>query len=116
MLVVKEAIMSATTVPVTVTPEADRFLDECGLRPAYDQLLEYAQQIVPRLRSIEVTFHPYCGDSCEEFVAFHAFSDAPPAAAHEAADDWMKWAIKHFPYEVNRHFILFALGGAAHAR
>jgi hypothetical protein len=99
-----------------VAPEVDQYLSASGLRDAYEQLFEHALQTVPQLRSIEVTFHPYCGDSCEEFVAFHAFSGAPPDVRHEAADAWMMWAITRFPYEVNCHFILFVVSEAADAR
>src|SRR5262249_23523503 len=114
-LTTKETVMPATTIPVTATPEGDQFVGEAGFRDAYEQLLEHRRKTAPHLRSISVTFHPYCDDSCEEFVTFHAFSGAPSAERHAAAREWMTWAMAQLPYEVRRHFVLFAVSGETHA-
>src|SRR5262245_14336451 len=97
-----------TTIPVTIAPDADAFLDENGLRPEFDRLVENTLQNVPDVRTLEATVSPYYDESCEEFIKLNATIAASYDAAHEAEDEWMKWTMVHVPFAVRRRFVLFA--------
>jgi hypothetical protein len=107
--------MLTTTVPVMVDHAAAAFLNESGLRPDFDRLLDYTLQAVPRLRALHVTFSPYYEDGSEETVRFNATVAVTADEALAAEDEWMKWTMAHFPFDVTRRFILFANPGAADA-
>jgi hypothetical protein len=103
-----EVDMLTTSVPVTVAPAAATFVDEAGLHAEFDRLLDHILQSVSGLRAIDVTFSPYCDEASEEMVRFNATVAVQSGEALEAEDEWMRWAMVNFPFEVTRRFILFA--------
>jgi hypothetical protein len=108
--------MPTTTIPVTVAPEAEAFLDERGVRPVFERLIEHACRTIPDLQAVEATFHPDVDGSCDDFIALHARSGIPEHDRGAVADAWMDWLYGAVAADVARHFILFVVGGEADAR
>jgi hypothetical protein len=99
-----------------VAPEAEAFLDERGLRPVYERLIEHARRAVPDLQAVEATFHPDVDGSCDDFIALHARSGIPERDRGAVADAWMDWLYDTVAADVAQRFILFVVGGEADAR
>ena len=96
---------TAMTVPVTIAPEAQAFVDRLGQRHEFELMIDRAKHLVPDLASIEV-------------VLDEATDDMPPGVilwTHRddiASDDdptqrsWIEWMADTFPPEVCQNFVL----------
>ena len=51
--------MATEAVPITITPEAEAFIDEVGQRREFEAMLEHIRQTFPGLRSFEVELHDF---------------------------------------------------------
>lgn len=95
--------MSATTIPVTITPEAAARVAELGLRHELEQMLEYLSREVPGVLSVEVQLAPPYDTGDEPTILLEVLLDRPLAdlgAQRQIRD----WKIRTFPPQVRRHF------------
>jgi hypothetical protein len=105
--------MHATTVPVTVRPEADELINELGLRGAINQMIEHTRQVVADLHSIEVTRELLLAERPEERrVVIEAVRTGPTPPEDPTDKEWQEWLLQSFPRDVSGRviFLLFDRG------
>ena len=100
--------MSAvTTIPVTVSPEAEARVVELGMRSDLEHMLDHAREVIPGLRRLHVTLwvpEDFIDDPRINIHAFHAGSDEMESSIHYA---WRDWTITTLSPDVWRHFMFF---------
>jgi hypothetical protein len=105
----------STTVPVTMTPEAEARVAELGMRAELEQMLEHTRQTVPGLWRIEVTRTEPYDTGNEPGLMIEAYSDRPYVREDKIWWNWSTWFIATFPPQVCEHFVLTILHGTSHA-
>ena len=107
-------MITTTTIPVTVTPEAAERVAELGMQAELERMLEHSRQTVPGLRAIEVQLAlPYdTGD--ETSVIIQATRAGPFRPEDPTQRKWDDWQMNSFSPDVYRHFILMTLHEKAH--
>jgi hypothetical protein len=111
----EKPIMTTTTVPVTVLPEAATRVTELGMQAELERMLEHTRHTVPGLRAIEVQLAlPY--DTGEETtIIIEATRDHPHLTNDPTDMDWAAWKRESFPPKVWEHFLLMSVYGSTHA-
>jgi hypothetical protein len=94
-----------TDVPTTISPEAERLLDQRGLRPAFEQMLEHARRTIPGLTRFDVTVPPLYETDTEEQVLIEAYKPYPPQpyVYDGLAAEFSRWVVRTFPPDVYRY-------------
>jgi hypothetical protein len=101
--------MSTTaTVPVTISPEAQAFIDRLGRREPFEAMIDRARQVVPGLRSIEVMLDQATEDMAAGVVLWMHRDDVglEDDSTHR---DWIDWTAATFPPEVCQNFTLLSI-------
>jgi hypothetical protein len=101
-----EEAMSATGVPVTVTPEADQRVAELGMQRELRRMLEHALQTIPNLRAVEVTLAPAYDAGEEPGIKIAAIVEQVGALAYESEKREVNWMWETFPANVCLYFHL----------
>jgi hypothetical protein len=106
----------ATTIPLTIEPEAAAHIAELGMQTEFEQMLEHTRQTLPGLHSIRVWLaDPYdTGD--ESGVVIQPTIDPPPPGPHSIDWVWGGWFVDTFPPDVCRHFCMLSIQRTANAR
>jgi hypothetical protein len=96
--------MAAATTPVSITPEAEARIDELGIRREVEQMLEYTRQLIPGLRSIEVSLFEDLDEPGDPLIAVMAWQVDPVevSANRSLHDRWLEWFVRAFPAAVTR--------------
>lgn len=93
--------MSATTVPVTIAPQAAELINELGLRDAIEQMIEHTRQVVPDLQTIELGREIQPSDCPEDrYVVIEAWRTGPTPLEDPTDDEWREWFLRAFPPKV----------------
>jgi hypothetical protein len=105
-----------TTIPVTLSPEAEAHVQSLGLSLELEQMLEHAVQTMTGLRRIEVLLEPPNDTGDEDSVYMRFFKDpAHYVLGDPDWDRWSEWKITSFPPDVVRHFSSGLIKDADHA-
>jgi hypothetical protein len=96
-----------TTIPVTVTGEAQARITELGVQREFAQMIEHAKQVVPGLRCIDVVLDENPCPPFETWIIIEAHRDDPPGDQVDRTTwNWGGWVVQMFPTEVYSHFFL----------
>ena len=100
-----------STVPLTVTPEAEALIAELGMWEDMLRMVEWMRQNAPLLRFIEVVRKPsYGGTEERPLLIIEAHCDEPPAnkpidGSHPLLG-WGEWKARNFSLQTCLHFIM----------
>lgn len=101
--------MSATTmVPVTISSEAQAFLDRLGQTEDLETMIDHARHVVTGLQSIDVVLD----EATEEMpsgVVLWAHRDDVGPKSDTTHRDWIDWMVATFPPEVCQNFTLLSI-------
>jgi hypothetical protein len=107
---------TATTVPVTVQPEAAALVKELGYEVPYEQMLDYIRRHVPGLRRIAVTYGDVYAPGEWPAVIFEVYRDPATNGLEDRTGRQMSnWKITTFHPDVWRYFTVFLWDDVAHA-
>ena len=106
---------NATTIPVSVTPEAAARLAELGFQAEVDRMIAYARQKLPELERIEVALNERYDTGGDAGVAVEVWSRRPFNPAERISWDLAGWMVKEFPPEVLEHLHMSYHPGAPYA-
>jgi hypothetical protein len=96
---------STTTVPVTITPDADAYIDEIGKRQTYGRMLEHIPVHYVDAKAVAVTLgHDHEGERPPQ-VLLEVMRDNPDPQ-DRANQLWDRWVIAHFPPQDSEHFVV----------
>lgn len=105
----RENLMSATTtVPVTISSEAQSFLDRFGLAEELERMIDHARHVVTGLEAIDVVLD----EATEEMpsgVVLWAHRNEVGQECDPTHRDWIDWMIATFPPEVCQNFTLLSV-------
>ncbi|HEX8202999.1 MAG TPA: hypothetical protein VF590_21160 [Isosphaeraceae bacterium] len=99
---------AATTIPLTISPEADAFITEVGQRREFEAMLEHARQVVPGLRAFEVELHDF-PETGPPGVVIWAHRDDPGPGDDPTHWNWRRWKGETFSPEVCLNFALLSI-------
>ena len=98
--------MCATALaPVTITAEAQAFIDQVGQRQEFETMIDRARHVVPGLRAIEVVLDE-ATDEMPPGVILWAHRDDIRPASDLTQQSWVDWLAATFPPDVCTNFIL----------
>ena len=107
----------ATTIPLTVTPEAADRVAELGYQGELDRMLEFLRQVLTGLQGLEVYLVPPYDTGDEDGLIIQAACDpATRDVNRKAKHRWRDWRFQTFSPDVYRHFVLFLVDGTPHVR
>lgn len=112
----QERTMTPTTVPLTITPEAQALVAEIGMQRELEQMIEHTRQTVPRLRAIKVVFEPRYDTHDEPGILIEAVMEDPHRMDERIELDWIGWRVDTFPMEVSERFGMMTVHGEADGR
>jgi hypothetical protein len=98
--------MNAVNVPLTVTPEAAQRITELGFEKQLEQMIEYAQQHIPKLLRIEVVLTDRYDMGGPPGVTIEAWTDRESNPADTTYWNLTRWLVTHFPPQVLEHLNL----------
>jgi hypothetical protein len=105
--------MVASTVPLTISPEAAARVAELRMQRELEQMLEHTHRSVPGLRSLRVMLErDWDGD--DPGVIIEATMDDPHLADDPTEREWGAWKVTTFPPEVCWHFTMLTVYGLDH--
>ena len=101
---------TATTIPVTIQPDAAAFLAEIGQERELEIMLEHAKATVPGLRALDVILHdfPETGPPSLTIDA-HIKRSSNGLYPQDANTVFSRWQGHNFPREVCVNFTLMTL-------
>src|SRR5262245_2833632 len=108
--------MTPTTVPVTITPEAEAYVAELGMQKPFRQMLDRILQTVPGLHSVVVNLQEPYDTGGGPSVIFDVTMDKPHLEFNPTESQFERWQIETFPPEVYTHFVMLTVYGPSHAR
>jgi hypothetical protein len=100
-------VSTSTIVPVTISPEAQAFLEGLGQAEQLQKMIDRARHTVTGLRSIEVVLD----EATEEMppgVVLWAHRDDIGSGTDPTHRDWIDWMAAVFPPEVCQNFTLLS--------
>ena len=101
---------TATTIPVTIQPDAAAFLAEIGQERELEIMLEHAKATVPRLRALDVILHDFPETGPPSLTIDAHVSPSSNGVYPEDPDTvFGSWKIQNFPPEVCVNFTLMTL-------
>jgi hypothetical protein len=95
---------ASTAVSVEVTPEAAARIEQLGLRPEFEKMVEHTKQTVDDLQSIEVVVYDDPYEPGEPRMVITAWRSGPGSVDDPTWDRWVDWAVRTFPPDVCRWF------------
>ncbi len=99
---------SATTVPVTISPEARSFTERFDQGEDLERMIDRAARTVPGLRSIEVVLDDATAEMTAGVVLWVHRDDVDPGS-DPTHRDWIDWMAATFPPEVCENFSLLSV-------
>jgi hypothetical protein len=94
------------TVPVTITPEAAARIDELGIRPEVEQMIEHTRQTIPALKRIEVVLEDAYDTWDQPYLTIYATRGDAYHPGDRVDRDWGHWRVSTFPPEVCQHITM----------
>jgi len=98
----------STLVPVTISTEAQAFIDRLGQRKELEAMIDRARQVVSGLRSIEVVLD----EATEEIpagVVLWAHREDIGAGSDPTHRDWIDWMAATFPPDTYSNFTFLSV-------
>ncbi len=108
--------MAATTVPITVEPEAAARVKELGLEEPLQRMLEHTRDFVPGLLTIQVTLEFDPDEVRDPTIVLWPCRRDPGLEDDDTDRSWGRWLAAHYSPDVNRHFVLISLYESANGR
>jgi hypothetical protein len=105
----------ATTIPITVTPEAAECVGRLGMQAELQRLLEHTLQTVPALKRIEVVLDPPYDSGIEDHVTIEATRSDSLRLEDPTWEQWGAWRDSTFPPDVCWHIGMDMLHETSHA-
>ena len=93
------------TIPVTIQPDAAKFLAEIGMERQLDMMLDHAKSTIPHLRALDVELHDF-PETGPPSLTICAHRDPYPGRPDRSWRDYMAWELKTFPPEVLQNMSL----------
>jgi hypothetical protein len=97
------------TVPLTVTPEASRYIAERGLQEPFQRLLDNIPRCLPKVQAVSVGLQTAQNDPEDRRIIFDVTREKPRGDSDPAEDNWQRWVIENFPPEEFSHFCLLSI-------
>jgi hypothetical protein len=98
---------AATTIAVTVSPEAAEQVAKLGMQTELQEMIEHTRRTVPELRGIEVILEPRLDEPGEEpGITIQATVSANGSLDDRLGWQWATWKVTTFPPDVCRHFVM----------
>jgi hypothetical protein len=96
---------NAAMVPVTISPEAQAFIDRIGQREEFEAMIDQARHVLPALRSIEVVLDA-ATEEMPPGVVLWTHCDDPGPGNNSTYRNWIDWMAATFPPQVCENFTL----------
>ena len=93
------------TIPVTIQPDAAKFLAEIGMERELDTMLDHAKATISHLRSLDVELHDF-PETGPPSLTIKAHRDPYPGRPDRAWTDFSHWRGTNFPPEVVQNISL----------
>lgn len=106
----------ASTVPVQITEEAERFVLEMGLHEALLRMLDEIPKRFPGVHSIAVSMMYVVDEGNRPSVILHVTRELPASRPDPTSRQWDRWVVEAFPPEILEHLTVLTLYVDAHAR
>ncbi len=101
---------TATSIPVTIQPDAAAFLAEIGQERELETMLEHAKSTVPRLRALDVVLHDYPETGPPSLIIDAHVDPSSNGFYPEDLDTvFRRWQSSNFPREVCVNFTLMTM-------
>ena len=95
---------STTTVPVTITPEAQARVNELNCQAEPARMIERVLETIPQILNVEVTAFIRYDEGGELGVLITGATTAPREQAMPAESELTRWKFETFPPDVAEHF------------
>jgi hypothetical protein len=95
---------ATTTIPVVISPDAARRVEELGMRRELEEMLDHTRRAVAALRSIEVSLYHDPDEPGQPHVVLTGWRDGPASVDLATWDQWVDWFVRAFPPHVCRWF------------
>lgn len=96
--------MAVTSVPITISTEANELIDAIGLRDEFDRMVEHTLDSVGNLASVKVTVDPSYDTDEGPIVLITGQRGIPLSPDDRTESHWNVWKFRTFPADVARHF------------
>ena len=101
--------MKTETIAMVVTPEAEAFIDELGVRRPYEQIVEHLRQTIPGLYEINVERDPPYDLGGDDVLLIRGYR-TPMGLEDDRTDRNVgQWVMETFPYDTFRHFVFYSV-------
>ena len=108
---------TTTTIPVTISPEAEQLAAELGMRSEMDLMIEHIGTSIPGVLELEVFLQPpYDAGGGDQIILYAKCDLARIEQSGWSSWDYRDWKIETFPPEVCQHFTLLYYFGEDDAR
>src|ERR1043166_8449853 len=97
---------ASTTLPITIRSDAIERIEELGMQPEFEQILEHARLSVSYLRSIRVTIEPDAEGELDSQVVLWLHREAGNWDMDQSETELSRWKVTTFPPEVCVHFVM----------
>ena len=107
--------MNASTVPVTITPEAAARVAELGMQAELEQMIEHLRQTIPQLRDIQAVL--VSREPTDEGESINLVATMTLAYHPDQMLSWelAGWEVRSFPPEVCEHILMWVEYENGHA-
>jgi hypothetical protein len=96
--------MAVTSVPITISTEANELIAELELREEFDRMLEHTVDSVRDLASVQVSVDPSFDTDDGPVVLITGHREGSLSPDDRTESQWNVWKFQTFPAEVARHF------------
>jgi hypothetical protein len=92
----------ATTLPITISAEANALAEEIGMRSELDQMIEQAIEIFPNVKAIVVIRYDLVDEPGYPWILIQIIKNGPrdPEDAWSRTRQWHDWSWKSFPSRI----------------
>ncbi len=105
-----------STIPVTVTSEAQDHVAALGVQAEFEKMVEQMVQIIPDLQRINVVLDPPYDMGTEDRVVIEAYKlPAAYVISDPARQRWNQWVDDNISPVVRQHFSFMLIKGSGHA-
>ncbi len=98
-----------TTVPLTVTPEAEALITEQGMQEPFAQIVEYARKTLPGLRALAAEVALPYDMGIDPGILIWATQDRHCIGDTLSPPEFREWIIRTFPASVRLFFSMICL-------
>ena len=107
---------TSTTVPVPVTPEAADRIAKLGMKADVEQMIAHTLRTVPGLKQVGVVLEDAYDTWDQPYLTIEGVVDQLPLPEDSIREEWGRWQVTTFPFEVCQHITLLLTEGPRYAR